>query len=281
MSMPAAMATCTTSLGGADASAAGFWRTAPPLTVRVPPAAKIPTPSASGRWGRMRSPGCRPRRCAGGSWCGLLVEDAPALDVAVEGAAGVVGGDGVDEGQVAGIVDAACGGRRSRTGTGRWDRPNARWAPVVMGSARLAVMAAWETVTVAPAEPSAAGGTAMPPPSVVASAYPSPQIVAQRPLAVVTPPLMSSGSYFPPPVLAMETPRAGRQSEDARSADGRGPDRSRTVVHGYPQPGVAPILQPDSWRYRSGGRRFGDAHRRGGYAGIPRASIAASQNTGS
>ena len=62
---------------------------------------------------------------------------------------------------------------------------------------------------------------------------------------------LSSGSYFPPPVRAVEIPKQGRRPESARGADRRGPDRpdGRAL---YLEPAVEPVFHPDSYGYRPG-----------------------------
>jgi RNA-directed DNA polymerase len=62
---------------------------------------------------------------------------------------------------------------------------------------------------------------------------------------------LSSGSYFPPPVLAVEIPK--RDGSPRMLGVPTVADRiAQTVVRGYLEPGVEPILHPDSYGYRPG-----------------------------
>jgi RNA-directed DNA polymerase len=62
---------------------------------------------------------------------------------------------------------------------------------------------------------------------------------------------LSSGSYFPPPVRAVEIPKRDGGSRVLGVATVA--DRiAQTVVAGYLEPGVEPIFHPDSYGYRPG-----------------------------
>ncbi len=62
---------------------------------------------------------------------------------------------------------------------------------------------------------------------------------------------LSSGSYFPPPVLAVEIPK--RDGSLRMLGVPTVADRiAQTVVRGYLEPGVEPIFHPDSYGYRPG-----------------------------
>ena len=59
---------------------------------------------------------------------------------------------------------------------------------------------------------------------------------------------MSSGSYFPPPVRAVEIPKEGGVGGAATVAD----RIAQTVVALYLEPDVDPLFHPDSYGYRPG-----------------------------
>ena len=62
---------------------------------------------------------------------------------------------------------------------------------------------------------------------------------------------LSSGSYFPPPVRAVEIPK--RDGSSRMLGVPTVADRiAQTVVAGYLEPGVEPIFHPDSYGYRPG-----------------------------
>jgi RNA-directed DNA polymerase len=62
---------------------------------------------------------------------------------------------------------------------------------------------------------------------------------------------LSSGSYFPPPVLAVQIPK--RDGSLRMLGVPTVADRiAQTVVRGYLEPGVEPIFHPDSYGYRPG-----------------------------
>ena len=62
---------------------------------------------------------------------------------------------------------------------------------------------------------------------------------------------LSSGSYFPPPVRAVEIPK--RDGSPRMLGVPTVADRiAQTVVRGYLEPGVEPIFHPDSYGYRPG-----------------------------
>ena len=78
---------------------------------------------------------------------------------------------------------------------------------------------------------------------------------------------MSSGTYFPPPVEAVEIPEAARRrDQDTRRAHGRGQGRADGGGAGVWRPEVEPIFHPDSYGYRpeavGAGRGRGDAGER-------------------
>ncbi|MGB0093838.1 MAG: reverse transcriptase domain-containing protein, partial [Solirubrobacteraceae bacterium] len=62
---------------------------------------------------------------------------------------------------------------------------------------------------------------------------------------------LSSGSYFPPPVRAVEIPK--RDGSSRTLGVPTVADRiAQTVARGYLEPGVEPIFHPDSYGYRPG-----------------------------
>jgi RNA-directed DNA polymerase len=62
---------------------------------------------------------------------------------------------------------------------------------------------------------------------------------------------LSSGSYFPPPVRAVEIPK--RDGSPRTLGVPTVADRvAQTVVRGYLEPGVEPVFHPDSYGYRPG-----------------------------
>ena len=62
---------------------------------------------------------------------------------------------------------------------------------------------------------------------------------------------MSSGSYLPPPVRAVEIPKKSGGVEDARRADGRRQGRANGRLSVL-EPEVEPLFHPDSYGYRPG-----------------------------
>jgi RNA-directed DNA polymerase len=64
---------------------------------------------------------------------------------------------------------------------------------------------------------------------------------------------MSSGSYFPPPVKAVEIPKPGKRNEVRTLGVPTVADRvAQTVATMYLEPKVEPIFHPDSYGYRPG-----------------------------
>ena len=62
---------------------------------------------------------------------------------------------------------------------------------------------------------------------------------------------LSSGSYFPPPVRAVQIPK--RDGSPRMLGVPTVADRiAQTVVRGYLEPGVEPVFHPDSYGYRPG-----------------------------
>ena len=63
---------------------------------------------------------------------------------------------------------------------------------------------------------------------------------------------MSSGTYFPPPVLAVEIPRAGGTGVRVLGVPTVADRVAQTVVKLYLEPEVEPLFHPDSYGYRPG-----------------------------
>jgi RNA-directed DNA polymerase len=63
---------------------------------------------------------------------------------------------------------------------------------------------------------------------------------------------LSSGSYFPPPVLAVEIPKAGGKGVRLLGVPTVADRVAQTVVRMYLEPKVEPIFHPDSYGYRPG-----------------------------
>jgi len=61
---------------------------------------------------------------------------------------------------------------------------------------------------------------------------------------------MSSGSYFPPPVKAVEIPKAGGKGVRVLGVPTIGDRVAQTVARMYLEPKVEPIFHPDSYGYR-------------------------------
>jgi RNA-directed DNA polymerase len=63
---------------------------------------------------------------------------------------------------------------------------------------------------------------------------------------------MSSGSYFPPPVKAVEIPKAGGKGVRVLGVPTISDRIARTVARMYLEPEVEPVFHPDSYGYRPG-----------------------------
>ena len=63
---------------------------------------------------------------------------------------------------------------------------------------------------------------------------------------------LSSGSYFPPPVKAVEIPKAGGNGVRVLGVPTVADRVAQTVVRMYLEPKVEPIFHPDSYGYRPG-----------------------------
>jgi RNA-directed DNA polymerase len=63
---------------------------------------------------------------------------------------------------------------------------------------------------------------------------------------------LSSGSYFPPPVRAVEIPKRGSAGVRTLGVPTVADRIAQTVVAAYLEPGVEPVFHPDSYGYRPG-----------------------------
>ena len=63
---------------------------------------------------------------------------------------------------------------------------------------------------------------------------------------------LSSGSYFPPPVKAVEIPKAGGKGVRVLGVPTVADRIAQTVVRMYLEPKVEPVFHPDSYGYRPG-----------------------------
>ena len=70
---------------------------------------------------------------------------------------------------------------------------------------------------------------------------------------------LSSGSYFPPPVKAVEIPKAGGKGVRLLGIPTVADRVAQTVVRMYLEPKVEPIFHPDSYGYRPGKSALGAA----------------------
>jgi RNA-directed DNA polymerase len=67
---------------------------------------------------------------------------------------------------------------------------------------------------------------------------------------------LSSGSYVPPPVRAVEIPKAGGNGVRTLGVPTVSDRIAQTVVKLYLEPEVEPVFHPDSYGYRPGVRRW-------------------------
>src|SRR5260370_11723571 len=63
---------------------------------------------------------------------------------------------------------------------------------------------------------------------------------------------MSSGSYFPPPVKAVEIPKSGGKGVRVLGVPTISDRIAQTVARMYLEPEVEPVFHPDSYGYRPG-----------------------------
>ena len=72
---------------------------------------------------------------------------------------------------------------------------------------------------------------------------------------------MSSGTYFPPPLLAVEIPKAGGNGVRVLGVPTVSDRIAQTVVRLYLEPEVEPMFHPDSYGYRPGRSALDARHR--------------------
>ena len=78
---------------------------------------------------------------------------------------------------------------------------------------------------------------------------------------------MSSGSYFPPPVKAVEIPKAGGTGVRLLGVPTVADRVAQTVARLYLEPQVEPVFHPDSYGYRPASRRWTRSRHAGSGAG--------------
>src|SRR6266542_3801469 len=78
---------------------------------------------------------------------------------------------------------------------------------------------------------------------------------------------MSSGSYFPPPVKAVEIPKAGGKGVRVLGVPTIADRVAQTVAKMYLEPEVEPVFHPDSYGYRPKSPRWMRSARAGNAAG--------------